>query len=116
MFAKFVTVFKIPELRNKILLTLFLLFVYRMGFYITLPPTDQVMRAQSLKKMEQGGNPGGHTLRVVELFAASIFGMSSILGGGIIPYISASITLQLGGSVSPPLEKLQKEGEAGRKK
>jgi preprotein translocase subunit SecY len=52
----------------------------------------------------------------VELFSASNFGMSSIFGLGIMPYISASIILQLLGSVYPPLEKLQKEGEAGRKK
>ncbi|MGE5194700.1 MAG: preprotein translocase subunit SecY [Deltaproteobacteria bacterium] len=116
MFAKFVTVFKIPELRNKILLTLFLLFVYRMGFYITLPPIDQGLMAKQFKKMEQQGNTLGQTLKMVELFSASSFGMSSIFGLGIMPYISASIILQLLGSVYPPLEKLQKEGEAGRKK
>ena len=116
MFAKFVTVFKIPELRNKILLTLFLLFVYRMGFYITLPPIDQGLMATQFKKMAQQGNALGQTLKIVELFSASSFGMSSIFGLGIMPYISASIILQLLGSVYPPLEKLQKEGEAGRKK
>jgi preprotein translocase subunit SecY len=116
MFAKFVTVFKIPELRNKILLTLFLLFVYRMGFYITLPPIDQAVMTKNFAKMQEQGNPLGQTLKLVELFSASNFGMSSIFGLGIMPYISASIILQLLGSVYPPLEKLQKEGEAGRKK
>jgi preprotein translocase subunit SecY len=116
MFAKFATVFKIPELRKKIWLTLFLLFVYRMGFYITLPPIDQAQMKKNFSKMQEQGNTLGQTLKLVELFSASSFGNSTIFGLGIMPYISASIILQLLGSVYPPLEKLQKEGEAGRKK
>lgn len=116
MFAKFATVFKIPELRKKIFLTLLLLFVYRMGFYIPLPIIDQDVMAENFKAMQQQGDALGQTLRLVELFSASSFGMSTIFGLGIMPYISASIILQLLGSVYPPLEKLQKEGEAGRRK
>lgn len=116
MLAKFATVFKIPELRRKIWLTLFLLFVYRMGFYITLPPINQTVMTANFKKMQEQGNTLGTTLKLVELFSASSFGNSTIFGLGIMPYISASIILQLLGSVYPPLEKLQKEGEAGRKK
>src|SRR5262245_34973580 len=116
MLAKFATVFKIPELRKKIWLTLFLLFVYRMGFYITLPPINQAEMKKNFSKMQEQGNTLGQTLKLVELFSASSFGNSTIFGLGIMPYISASIILQLLGSVYPPLEKLQKEGEAGRKK
>ena len=116
MFAKFATVFKILELRRKIWLTLFLLFVYRMGFYIPLPIIDQTQMTKNFQKMQQQGNTLGQTLKLVELFSASSFGNSTIFGLGIMPYISASIILQLLGSVYPPLEKLQKEGEAGRKK
>ncbi|MBI3861282.1 MAG: preprotein translocase subunit SecY [Planctomycetia bacterium] len=116
MFAKFATIFKIPELRKKIYLTLFLLFVYRMGFYIALPHIDQVKMAASFKQLQTPGDSLGQTLELVELFSASNFGNSTIFGLGIMPYISASIILQLLGSVYPPLEKLQKEGEAGRKK
>jgi preprotein translocase subunit SecY len=116
MFAKFATILKIPELRKKILLTLFLLFVYRMGFYITLPAINQESMQQSFKKMQEQGGTLGQTLKLVELFSASNFGNSTIFGLGIMPYISASIILQLLASVYPPLEKLQKEGEAGRKK
>src|SRR5438477_4652405 len=116
MFAKFATIFKIPELRRKIWLTLFLLFVYRMGFYISLPPIDQAVMSKNFSKMQEQGNTLGQTLKMVELFSASNFGMSTIFGLGIMPYISASIILQLLGSVYPPLEKLQKEGETGRKK
>lgn len=116
MFAKFVTIFKIPELRRKIFLTLFLLFVYRLGFYVTLPIIDQTMMTQQFEKMKDQNSALGNTLKMVELFSASNFGNSTIFGLGIMPYISASIILQLLGSVYPPLEKLQKEGEAGRKK
>jgi len=116
MFAKFATVFKIPELRRKIWLTLLLLFVYRMGFYIPLPTIDQVKMAEQFSKMQSPGDTLGQTLKMVEIFSASNFGNSTIFGLGIMPYISASIILQLLGSVYPPLEKLQKEGEAGRKK
>src|SRR5205814_4256447 len=89
---------------------------YRMGFYITLPHIDQVKMAASFKSFQTQGNSLGQTLELVELFSASSFGNSTIFGLGIMPYISASIILQLLGSVYPPLEKLQKEGEAGRKK
>lgn len=116
MFAKFVTIFKIPELRRKIFLTLFLLFVYRLGFYVTLPIIDQTRMTEQFAKMKDQNSALGNTLKMVELFSASNFGNSTIFGLGIMPYISASIILQLLGSVYPPLEKLQKEGEAGRKK
>jgi preprotein translocase subunit SecY len=116
MLAKFAIVFKIPELRRKIFLTLFLLFVYRLGFYITLPIIDQSAMAETFSKMRDSNNALGNTLKMVELFSASNFGNSTIFGLGIMPYISASIILQLLASVYPPLEKLQHEGEAGRKK
>ena len=117
MFAKFITIFKIPELRNKVLLTLGLLAVYRMGFSIPLPFIDQEVLAQNLEKAKSGGAGGlGQILQVVALFSASNISSSSIFGLGIMPYISASIIFQLLGSVYPPLEQLQKEGEAGRRK
>lgn len=116
MWSKFATVFKIPELRQKVLLTLLLLFVYRMGFFIPLPIINQAQMQENFKQLEQEGNPLSQALKIVELFSASSFGMSTIFGLGIMPYISASIILQLMGSVYPPLERLQKEGEAGRKK
>jgi preprotein translocase subunit SecY len=115
MLEKLLTVFRIPELRQKIWLTLLLLAIYRMGFHIPLPIIDQVQLANNLNSMQgQGGL--GKALQVVELFSASQIGMSTIFGLGIMPYISASIIFQLLASVYPPLEKLQKEGESGRKK
>ncbi len=115
MLEKFLTIFKIPELRQKMLLTLALLAVYRMGFHISLPFIDSA--ALDAMKQQRGGGSGlGQILGLVELFSASSFGGSSIFGLGIMPYISASIIFQLLASVYPPLEKLQKEGEAGRRK
>ena len=112
MLGKFITIFKIPELRNKILLTLGLLAVYRMGFAIPLPFIDQSRMADALTKTSQGDF--GSILSAIQLFSASNFG--SIFGLGIMPYITASIIFQLLGTVYPPLEALQKEGEAGRRK
>ncbi|RPI91201.1 MAG: preprotein translocase subunit SecY [Planctomycetaceae bacterium] len=116
MFEKFLTVFKIPELRRKIWLTLALLCVYRLGYYITLPNIDQTQIRRNLEQMQTKNNPLGQTFQLVQLFSASDFGNATIFGLGIMPYISASIILQLLASVWPPLEKLQKEGEIGRKK
>ncbi|MEX2170886.1 MAG: preprotein translocase subunit SecY [Pirellulales bacterium] len=112
MWEKFRVVWQIPELRQKILLTLLMLGIYRIGFQIHLPMINsQAAAAQS----EQTGGIGD-ILRQVAVFSASELDQATIFGLGIMPYISASIIFQLLGSVYPPLERLQKEGEAGRKK
>jgi preprotein translocase subunit SecY len=116
MFSRLITVFRVPELRQKILLTLILLAVYRMGFWIPLPFIDQEKYGRMLEQMQQSGGSVGQMMQVVALFSASAFGNATIFGLGIMPYISASIIFQLLGTVYPPLERLQKEGEAGRKK
>ena len=116
MLAKLALVLRIPELRNKILLTLLLLFVFRMGSFIPLPVLDQVKAKANFDEMKKESTGLSQALKVVELFSASNFGLATIFGLGIMPYISASIIMQLMASVYPPLEKLQKEGEAGRKK
>jgi preprotein translocase subunit SecY len=112
MWEKLRVVFSIPELRQKILLTLLLLAIYRVGWQIPLPVVDQqLMNAFS----EQGGGVAD-VLSKVAVFSASQLDQATIFGLGIMPYISASIIFQLLGSVWAPLEQLQKEGEAGRKK
>ncbi|MEZ6056414.1 MAG: preprotein translocase subunit SecY [Planctomycetaceae bacterium] len=116
MFSRLFAVFRIPELRQKILLTLLLLAVYRMGFLIPLPFVDQASYKEMLDRMRGQGDSLGQIMQVVALFSASSFGNATIFGLGIMPYISASIIFQLLGTVYPPLERLQKEGEAGRKK
>lgn len=117
MIEKLLLLFKIPELRRKLLLTITLLAVYRMGFWIPLPFVDQDAMADQIKQMQKGEDGGfGQVMQIVALFSASRVGNATIFGLGIMPYISASIIFQLLGQVYPPLEALQKEGESGRRK
>ncbi len=113
MFEKLRVVFTIPELRQKILLTLLFLAIYRVGWQVPLPVVNpQAMSA--LFSSQQGGV--GELLRTVAVFSASQLNQATIFGLGIMPYISASIIFQLLASFWGPLERLQKEGEVGRKK
>ncbi|MHC4179196.1 MAG: preprotein translocase subunit SecY [Planctomycetota bacterium] len=112
MWEKIRVVFTIPELRQKILLTLLFLAVYRIGWQIPLPIVDPT---QTLFGEEAAGGMG-KLFEQVAVFSASRLNQASIFGLGIMPYISASIIFQLLASVYPPLERLQKEGESGRKK
>jgi len=112
MWEKIRVIWQIPELRTKILLTLFMLAIYRVGFQIHLPIIDQEA-VESLR-----GQRGGiaDMMQTVAMLSASQLQDVTIFGLGIMPYISASIIFQLLASVYPPLEQLQKEGESGRKK
>jgi preprotein translocase subunit SecY len=116
MLAKVLLIFRIPELRRKILLTIVLLGVYRLGYHVYLPFINQEAAAQRMKEMTEGQGGGGldSFMQTISLFSASQ--LNSIFGLGIAPYITASIIFQLLGTVYPPLEQLQKEGEAGRRK
>jgi preprotein translocase subunit SecY len=115
MWEKIRVVFTIPELRQKILLTLLFLAIYRVGWQILLPVFDQKKMAEAFSDPSTAGGMG-QLLSQAATFSASQFSQATIFGLGIMPYISASIIFQLLGSVYPPLEKLQKEGESGRKK
>ena len=112
MWEKMRVVFTIPELRNKILLTLLLLGIYRIGWQIPMPFIDQTQ----IMTEQQGSDGLDRLLNQVAVFSASNLSQITIFGLGIMPYISASIIFQLLGSVWKPLEELQKEGETGRKK
>ncbi|MCA9186022.1 MAG: preprotein translocase subunit SecY, partial [Planctomycetales bacterium] len=117
MWEKIRVVFTIPELRQKILLTLLFLAIYRVGWHISLPMIDQAANAAAMKAQEgQGGFGFGKMAEYAAVFSASNLRQATIFGLGIMPYISASIIFQLLGSVWKPIEELQKEGEAGRKK
>jgi preprotein translocase subunit SecY len=105
-----VTIFKIKELRQKILITLLFLVIYRVGFQVPLPIINQERMAVAMRGSEEG------ILGLVSMFSGGSLSQSTIFGLGIMPYISASIFFQLFATIYPPLEKLQKEGEAGRKK
>ncbi len=110
--GKIKAIFTIPELRQKILLTLLFLAIYRIGFAIPLPFVDQSKMTASLG----AGGALGNVLNFVSMFSGGNLSHATVFGLGIMPYISASIIFQLLAAVYPPLEKLQKEGESGRKK
>lgn len=113
MIKKLREVFSIPELRKKILFTLFVLFVYRLGSVIPTPGIDGSALAQFFSTISGGGNS---LLGVMNLFSGGAMQRCTIFALGIMPYISASIILQLLTVIIPSLEKISKEGEAGQKK
>jgi len=113
MWEKFRAIFTIPELRQKIFFTLILLAVFRVGYQIPLPVIDQT----AVKRLSSDANsPFFNLMQSVSVLSAADLRRITIFGLGIMPYISASIILQLLGSVYKPLEDLRKEGETGRKK
>jgi len=115
MFSIIRTIFKIPELRRKIFITLLFLVVYRIGYYVPLPMVDQARMAEQIADASKG--TFGQILGFVSLFSGGDLSQACIFALGIMPYISASIILQLLSSgVIPSLEKLRKEGAAGQKK
>src|SRR5882757_4298653 len=106
----FRNLFRIPDLRNRVLFTLALLAVYRIGAHI---PTPGINIAELTRLFEQGQ---GSVLGIFDLFSGGNLRKLTIFALGIMPYITASIILQLMTVVFPYLEKLQKEGELGRRK
>ncbi|MCH2597993.1 MAG: preprotein translocase subunit SecY [Pirellulales bacterium] len=111
MLEKLRVIFTIPELRKKILITLILLGVYRIGYHITLPVVDQTEIASNAADGVLGG-----LIQRVSVFSASNLQQATIFGLGIMPYISASIIFQILGSFVPTIQNLKKEGQAGMKK
>ncbi|OGU75055.1 MAG: preprotein translocase subunit SecY [Ignavibacteria bacterium RBG_16_34_14] len=107
----FRNIFKIHELRQRILYTLALLFIVRLGSHLTLPGVDAVLLTQSMQNQTSNNLFG-----LYDLFVGGAFSNAAIFALGIMPYISASIILQLMGAVVPYFQKLQQEGEEGRKK
>ena len=104
-------IWKIEELKQRILLTLGLILIYRLGSYVVLPGVDAQALADARSHADQGG-----ILALINIFAGGAFSRASIFGLGIMPYITASIIIQLLGMAVPYFQKLQKEGESGRKK
>src|SRR5689334_17108097 len=105
----FSNITKVPELRKRILFTLGMLAVYRIGVFVTAPGVDRnAMRAAVQKS--------GGLLSLFNLFSGGALERFSIFALGIMPYVSASIILQLMGMVYKPIDELRKEGEQGRRK
>ncbi len=116
MFKTLANIFRVPELRNKVLFTLFMLAIYRIGYHVPIMGVDQQHYAQMAKQQQQDSSAAGRLASYVALFSGGNLQQSTIFSLGVMPYISASIIFQLLGTVWPTLEKLQKEGETGRKK
>src|SRR5512145_2954992 len=103
-------IFKIEDLRARIFYTLAIVALYRLGKYITLPGIDP-SQLENLRDQTATGIMG-----LLDMFSGGAFSQASIFALGIMPYISASIVVQLLGIVFPYFQKLQKEGESGRRK
>lgn len=109
-FESLKNVWKIEELKNRILITLGLLLVYRFGAHVTLPGIDGTQLAGLQGQTKEGIGS------ILDMFTGGSFSKASVFALGIMPYISASIVVQLMGIAIPYLQKLQKDGESGRKK
>jgi preprotein translocase subunit SecY len=110
MFEKFANIFRIPDLRRRVLFTLGILAVYRLGAHITTPGVNVAALQQFFNSQ------AGSSLGLVDLFSGGNLRSMTVFALGIMPYITASIIFQLLTVVYEPLAKLQKEGELGRRK
>jgi len=103
-------IYKIEDLRSRLGITLFLLLIYRLGSYVSLPGVDPSQLEQLQNQTSEG------LLGLLDMFSGGAFSQASIFALGIMPYISASIVIQLLGIAVPYFQRLQKEGESGRRK
>ena len=103
-------IFKIEELRTRLGYTFLLILIYRLGCFIVLPGIDTTMLAQLQSTTQQG------LVGLLNMFSGGAFGNASVFALGVMPYISASIVIQLLGMFVPYFRKLQMEGESGRRK
>src|ERR1700757_321203 len=110
MLEKLANVFRVPDLRKRVLFTLGLLAVYRLGGHIPTPGIDAAALSRIFERMRGG------PLGLVDLFSGGQLSKLTIFALGIMPYITASIIFQLLTVIYEPLAKLQKEGELGRRK
>lgn len=114
MLQAYANIFKIADLRRKVLFTLLIIAVYRVGAFIPTPGIDGTALARFFASISR--TPGGQLFGIMGMFSGGALQKATIFALGIMPYISASIILQLLTVVIPYLEKLSKEGEEGRKK
>ena len=101
----------IEELKNRILNTLLFLLVYRLGSFVIIPGVDSGILSKVLENQETN-----NMIELINQFAGGAFSRASIFALGVMPYITASIVIQLLGMAVPQFQKMQKEGESGRKK
>ena len=109
LLENFRNIFKIEELKNRILYVVGILMVYRIGSFVTLPGVDATQLTQST------GNASS-LMGLFDMFVGGAFSRAGVFALGIMPYITAAIIIQLMGAVVPYFQKLQREGEEGRRK
>lgn len=114
MLGSFLNIFRIPELRKKVMWTVGLLMIYRIGAHVPTPFINPAKMKEYFETLTSA--QGGGVFGVVDMFSGGAFSQMTVFALGIMPYISASIILQLLTIVWPRLERISKEGEAGRKK
>jgi preprotein translocase subunit SecY len=110
--ARLKNIIRVPDLRNKVLFTLFIIFLYRMGSHIPVPYVD----FKAVQQLSSAAKSAGGVLGLFNLFSGGALTSVSIFFLGIMPYITASIIMQLLGVVIPKLEEWQNEGQTGQKK
>jgi len=108
-------IFRIPDLRNKIIFTVVMLMIYRIGFHIQIPCFDQ-SKIEAAVATRDTDSPLGRAAEYMQIFTGGTLSRSSLFGLGIMPYITSSIILMLLGEVIPALKKLRQEGQTGYKK
>ncbi|MEX0705274.1 MAG: preprotein translocase subunit SecY, partial [Nitriliruptoraceae bacterium] len=111
MLRAFISAFRIPDLRRKLLFTLGIIAVYRVGGWIPIPGVDMDLLREAI-----GGGGAGNIVGIINVFAGGALQQMAVFALGIMPYITASIIMQLLAVVIPKLEDLRKEGEQGRRK
>ena len=106
--------FRVPDLRKKIFFTIFIIFIFRLGSHIPVPYVD----FKAVKQIASQANQGGHggVFGLLDVFSGGALTAVSVFFLGIMPYITASIIMQLLGVVIPKLEEWQNEGQTGQKK
>jgi len=116
MIQALINIFRIPDLRNRVLFTLSMLIIYRIGFFIPLVGVDQSALAEVAEKASQDAGGFGRFLEYASIFTGGDFGRSTVFGLGIMPYITAAIIFQLLQTAVPRLQELKKEGATGQQK
>jgi preprotein translocase subunit SecY len=115
MLGTVINIFRVQDLRNKIIFTVALLVIYRVGFHIPVPGFDQSKITNMSESRDKEG-PLGRAAEMMQMFTGGTLSRSSLFGLGIMPYITSSIILMLLGEVVPALKKLRQEGQTGHKK
>ena len=116
MLQAFFNIFRVPDLRKRVLFTLGVLIVYRIGFWVPLVGVDQQALIDAAESASTNASGFGQLIAYAAIFSGGSFSQSTIFGLGIMPYISASIIFQLLTSVWPALKKMQEEGPTGRQR